>query len=563
MPAVLRHRPWGRMARQWSGLVLLAFVFTHLVNHAAGVFGVAMMETAQDWRWWIWKSRPGSVLLYAAAAIHIVMTAWRVARRHGWRMTREEAAQILLGFSIPLLLAEHVLHTRLAGMALGADERYGAVLRSLWPHAALSQSVLLLVVWSHGMIGLRHVLRQFGWYRAIRLPGLLLATLIPALALAGFVAGGREAVATGAPRVFAPGDLAELASLRSAMGVAAALFVVAFAGLVVFTWLRRRLAKTVTIHYRGYGPVTAPIGASVLETSRAHGIPHPSACHGRARCSTCRVQVLAGAEDLHEPYGAERRLLARIGAPPNVRLACQLRPATDIRIRILMPVLGFDAGPDEHPDPAEWAVERVATILVLDLRAFNAITRARLPYEVAVLANRFASEMNQAVANHGGRVDVMYGNGLVAVFDEDDDLKKGARAALQAARDMGRVLDLLNREMVGALPVPVRAGVGLHSGPVVVTTLADGLARPRMLAMGETVTLAAALELASKELVADFVVSEKTAIASGFDFSSLQPRTVMAGDDESISAYAIADQQVLQRIMTSSVVRSSVSVTGV
>lgn len=561
--AALRQWSWGRMARQWSGLVLFAFVLTHFLNHSAGIFGVAAMETAQGWRWLLWKSAPGSVLLYGAAAIHIVMTSWRVARRHGWRMTREEAAQIALGFSIPLLVAEHVLQTRMAYAFLGADESYGVILRALWPGAALSQAFLLLVAWTHGLIGLRHVLRQFGWYAAVKLPGLIVGALIPALALAGFVAAGREADASRAARMFTSDQLAELARLRMNLDIGMAIFASAFLGVIFFTWLRRRMANTVTIHYRGYGPVTASIGTSVLEASRLHGIPHPSVCHGRARCSTCRVQIVAGLENLHEPYGAERRLLKRIGALPNVRLACQIRPIHDITLRILMPVLGQETNPAEGDDASEWALERSVTILVLDLRAFNAIIRARLPYEVAVLVNRFASEMNQAVANHGGRVDVMYGNGLVAVFDADDDIRKGARAALHAASDMGRVLDMLNREMIGTLPVPVRAGIGVHSGPVILTNVIDGFARPKLLAMGETVTHAAALELASKELVADFVVSERSAAASGFDFSILQPRIVMTGDDEPISAYAVADLQVLQRIMTGAGMRRTVSVAGV
>ena len=41
--------------------------------------------------------------------------------------------------------------------------------------------------------------------------------------------------------------------------------------------------------------------ATLLEISRANRVPHLSVCGGKARCSTCRVRVLAGLEDLPAP----------------------------------------------------------------------------------------------------------------------------------------------------------------------------------------------------------------------------------------------------------------------
>ena len=67
-------------------------------------------------------------------------------------------------------------------------------------------------------------------------------------------------------------------------------------------------------------------GTSVLEASRIAGIPHASVCGGRGRCSTCRVRVRAELHRLPPPSEEELRVLDRIGARPNIRLACQLRP---------------------------------------------------------------------------------------------------------------------------------------------------------------------------------------------------------------------------------------------
>ena len=78
-------------------------------------------------------------------------------------------------------------------------------------------------------------------------------------------------------------------------------------------WSRRRRGL-VRIRYP-QRTVDVPRGWSVLEASRAHGIPHLSVCGGRARCSTCRVQVVErGAAAA--PLADEQRTLARIGALP-------------------------------------------------------------------------------------------------------------------------------------------------------------------------------------------------------------------------------------------------------
>ncbi|MDQ0511793.1 adenylate/guanylate cyclase domain-containing protein [Ancylobacter amanitiformis] len=547
----LRDVPWACGARQWSGIILFAFVLTHLLNHAVGVFGVEAMQHVQQWRWLIWQSLPGTLLLYGAALAHMGLTAYRVTLRRTWRMPRDEAWQIMSGLAIPLLVVSHVVQTRIAHTWFGVDTGYQAVLYKLWPGAVFSQSLLLVVAWSHGVIGMHHAMRYQNWYTARwRTAGLVLAVLIPCLALMGFFAGGREAALGAAPEALTAAQAGRLAMAGGTLYWGVAGFVAAFAGLIGVFYIRRRVGATVTITYRGFGRVEVPRGTSVLEASRINHIPHPSSCRGRGRCATCRVQVLSGSEHVTEPFGGERMVLASLGAPENIRLACQLRPTQDLGVRILMPVLGRRFDVDQDEAAMEWALEREATILVLDLRAFTTLTHNRLPYEIAVLVNRFSSEMRQAVESHGGRVDQMYGDGLMAVFDTSDKKSTGARAALRAARDMSRVLELLNGEMRGALPIPIRAGIGIHTGRVVLARVSDGLGANELHAIGDTVAVAAALESASKEFLSDYVVSKEAAEASGFDFSRLTAREVtMDISGASISVYAIADAATLGEVM--------------
>ena len=69
-------------------------------------------------------------------------------------------------------------------------------------------------------------------------------------------------------------------------------------------------------------------------------------CGGNAKCTTCRVEVLAG--DPGEIGEAERnRLAMETGLAENIRLSCQVRVQDDLKVRVVnqASVRGMDAGP--------------------------------------------------------------------------------------------------------------------------------------------------------------------------------------------------------------------------
>ncbi len=68
-------------------------------------------------------------------------------------------------------------------------------------------------------------------------------------------------------------------------------------------------------------------------------------CGGVAKCTTCRVEVLAG--DPGEIGELERnRLAAETGLAENVRLSCQVRVHDDLKVRVVnqSSVRGIPAG---------------------------------------------------------------------------------------------------------------------------------------------------------------------------------------------------------------------------
>ena len=538
-----------RTFRLYSGLVLFVFLSMHLANHAAGVFGPQALDLVQTLRWKIWMNPFGTALLYAAFAIHIALGLWRIGSRSTLRLRADEAIQIALGVLIPILLLPHLLETRVAGTWFGGTGYYAEVLDRIWPERAGLQILLVLVAWGHGVLGIHMAFRHRRWYPKFHYPGLALAVALAALSIAGFIAGAREAEI----RRTEPPELS--ASATAGLSVIATQGYLAIGGVflllgasMAFGGLRRRIGRQISIAYRGHGPVMVAQCASVLEASRIHDIPHPALCRGKGRCGTCRVQILDAGEDLPEPSALERATLERIGAPAQVRLACQLRPGRDVGVRILLPVLGRSNDPETLDEAQHWAAERLATLLTLDLRAFNRLTGGHLPYELGALVNRFSNEMRQAIEQHGGRVSTFHGDGLVAVFEGGAEADSGAVEALRAARDMTRVIKILNREMGGALPIPIRAGIGIHTDRVVIARIGQRERGAQLMAFGVGVNVASALERACREVLSDCLVSEVALRSAGLDGRGLDRHEISVdGIDAEIAAFAINDWRFVKR----------------
>ena len=90
----------------------------------------------------------------------------------------------------------------------------------------------------------------------------------------------------------------------------------------------------------------AEAGRKLVLAIEDAGIDILHRCGGNAKCTTCRVEVLAG--DPGEIGEAERERLAReTGLAENVRLSCQVRVRDDLKVRVVNQVStrNLDAGP--------------------------------------------------------------------------------------------------------------------------------------------------------------------------------------------------------------------------
>src|SRR5829696_6079101 len=123
--------PW-RDIRLISGLVLATFLLTHFSNHALGLVSVEAMEAGRAWFNRLWRNPVGTILLYGSLLLHFLLALQALYRRRTLRMPIREAAQLILGLSLPFLLIGHVTGTRVEWVLTGHDSGYPEVVRSLW-----------------------------------------------------------------------------------------------------------------------------------------------------------------------------------------------------------------------------------------------------------------------------------------------------------------------------------------------------------------------------------------------------------------------------------------------
>src|SRR5712691_12342956 len=104
-----------RQVRLACGLVMFSYIFSHFFNHALGNISYPTMEAWLYLHIWWWRIPIVNATLYAAAATHFSLGLWALYQRRHFRYTVAEITQLVLGLSIPLLLASHFGAQRVSG----------------------------------------------------------------------------------------------------------------------------------------------------------------------------------------------------------------------------------------------------------------------------------------------------------------------------------------------------------------------------------------------------------------------------------------------------------------
>lgn len=528
-----------RQVRLACGLVLFSYLISHFLNHALGNISLAAMADGVYYHTRFWQFLPIAIIFYGSALVHSSLGLWALYQRRQFSWVALEPLQLLLGLSIPALVAFHVIGARLGQSLFDQEKLYPQELYAFWlsnPLRGWQITAVLLIAWIHGCIGLYFWLRMKAFFKRAAPLLLAAAVLIPTLALLGFYQAGRTVAALSEDPAWQTNNLSSrhvgTEAEQEQLGEIGDYFLAFYLGLIGIALLARaarllleRRGGMISLSYGNGRTVRVPKGLSVLEASLRNNVPHASVCGGRARCSTCRIRVIGDHAALPEPSPREAFVLARVGAnDPSIRLACQLRPTCDLSFfQLFIPT---PASADAHAtNPARIGEERYLVSLFVDMRGSTRLAEKRLPFDTVFVVNRFLAAVSQAVIECGGRPNQFVGDGMLALFGLAAPAQIACRQAIRAAALISVNIDELNRFLSHDLREPIRFGIGIHGGEVIVGDIGY---RDHMVftALGDPVNVASRLQDMTKTLGCEAVISEEVRTTAGLDDSDLPSRDV-------------------------------------
>jgi adenylate cyclase len=418
-------------------------------------------------------------------------------------------------------------------------------------------SSVLVIAWIHGSIGLYFWLRMKAFFKWAAPFLLAAAVLVPTLALLGFYQGGRSVAADSEDDDWRANNVSVrqvgTAAQQETLDDITDYFLAGYLGLLGLVLLARgaralneRRAGMINLSYGNGRTVRVPKGFSVLEASLRSNVPHASVCGGRARCSTCRIRVIGDCASLPEPSKREAFVLNRVGAAdPSIRLACQLRPTQDLSFfQLFVP----QVSPNGQA-PHRIGEERYLVSMFVDMRGSTRLAEARLPFDTVFIVNRFLGAVSQAVIECGGQPNQFVGDGALALFGMNTSPRIACRQALKAAAMIAANVEELNRFLSHDLNEPIRFGIGIHGGEVIIGDIGY---RDHMVftALGDAVNVAARLQDMTKSLGCETIVSEEVRITAGLAADSLPKQEVaIRGRNEPMIVRTIGNAKTLSALV--------------
>jgi adenylate cyclase len=252
---------------------------------------------------------------------------------------------------------------------------------------------------------------------------------------------------------------------------------------------------------------TEETNQTILDVSLKNAIPHIYACGGNARCSTCRVMILDGLENLEPRNEAEKKLSTVKGFEENIRIACQTKFKGDIKLRRLVIDQDDIEIAIKEKSSTSGREENIA-ILFSDIRGFTSFSEKALAYDVIHILNRYFKRMGSAILTNEGYIDKYIGDGLMALFGiHKSSPLETCLSAINSALEMIKELDKLNEYLQAHFGLKFEIGIGIHYGSVILGEVGHP-EKMQFTAIGDNVNTASRIESSTKKAGVRLLVSE-------------------------------------------------------
>jgi adenylate cyclase len=150
----------------------------------------------------------------------------------------------------------------------------------------------------------------------------------------------------------------------------------------------------------------------------------------------------------------------------------------------------------------------------------------------------------------GGQPNQFVGDGELALFGLGSSPQTACRQALKAAAMIAANVEELNRFLSHDLREPIRFGIGIHCGEVIIGDIGY---RDHMVftALGDAVNVAARLQDMTKALACEAIVSEEVRQTAGIAADALpQHQAAIRGRAEPMMVRVVANAKALSTLVS-------------
>jgi adenylate cyclase len=180
---------------------------------------------------------------------------------------------------------------------------------------------------------------------------------------------------------------------------------------------------------------------------------------------------------------------------------------------------------------------------VSDIRNFSAFAAHRSPDETAAMLHAFTCIAVDVVEQHGGVVENVFGDSVLAVWNAYSECKDHPQQALAAAQELVRATRQLlasNQPISETSPVqPLALGIGLESGTAIVGSFGPSRRRAHA-ALGEPVSVANRIQQLTADLSLPILVGPSLAVQLGSDVLEPQGEYLLEGLSKHYGLFAPA-----------------------
>lgn len=140
-----------------------------------------------------------------------------------------------------------------------------------------------------------------------------------------------------------------------------------------------------------------------------------------------------------------------------------------------------------------------ASIMFVDIRSFTTLSEKKDAADIIELLNDYFAAIFEPISRHGGIVNQIIGDGLMALFGITKQNGTHQQDAVAAAIDITETLKIFNQKQSASGKAEIKIGIGIASG-IVVAGYAGTQHRATYTCVGDTVNLAARIEAYTKDV---------------------------------------------------------------